>query len=662
MSDKETGPPTESSGYFRDLSGWVDRLTKIIFIAMPLAGCFFIMDVPFYLEWSILREQYYGLILAMILPCTFILVPMSRKSPRDRVPWYDAILAVLGAVVGLYVAIFYLKITLALGTITPDRVILGTIGIFLILEASRRVTNWFLASFGLFFILFPHLSWLFPDLLSGLSLPFSQQVNYLFLETNAMLGIIFGVAAIIVLAFILFGNLLFSIGGGAFITNVAMAAFGRFRGGPGKMAVVGSSLFGTISGVAVANVATTGVVTIPLMKRIGYRNHIAGAIEAVASTGGQICPPIMGATAFVMAEVLGIPYQKVAIAAIIPAFLYYTTIFFQVDMEAGKSGLKGLPREQLPKIFSFMGKSPFFIIPFAVLLVALFVLYLAPAKAALIGVASILILGFFFQKETRFRLHWILDGLHETGRALVQLGSIAALAGIVVGTISYTGFGFIISLYLGQLAGGNLFILLPIVAVASLIMGMGMPTLSVYIVLAILLAPTMVQLGVEPIAAHLFILYLGTASMVTPPVCIAAYAAAAIANASPIRTGFAAARFGVIAYIVPFLFIFFPALLFQGSPGGILVATVTALFGCFALSAALTGYLFQELSPVKRILFALAGIGLMIPIKGQSVGFCLLCNLTSAVIMFSLLTFEWKRKREIGRISKPIQGRLLRSH
>ena len=331
-------------------------------------------------------------------------------------------------------------------------------------------------------------------------------------------------------------------------------------------------------------------------------------------------------------------------------------------MEAGKSGLKGLPREQLPKIFSFMGKSPFFIIPFAVLLVALFVLYLAPAKAALIGVASILILGFFFQKETRFRLHWILDGLHETGRALVQLGSIAALAGIVVGTISYTGFGFIISLYLGQLAGGNLFILLPIVAVASLIMGMGMPTLSVYIVLAILLAPTMVQLGVEPIAAHLFILYLGTASMVTPPVCIAAYAAAAIANASPIRTGFAAARFGVIAYIVPFLFIFFPALLFQGSPGGILVATVTALFGCFALSAALTGYLFQELSPVKRILFALAGIGLMIPIKGQSVGFCLLCNLTSAVIMFSLLTFEWKRKREIGRISKPIQGRLLRSH
>ena len=464
-----------------------------------------------------------------------------------------------------------------------------------------------------------------------------------------MLGIIFGVAAIIVLAFILFGNLLFSIGGGAFITNVAMATFGQFRGGPGKMAVVGSSLFATISGVAVANVATTGVVTIPLMKRIGYRPYIAGAIESVASTGGQLCPPIMGATAFVMAEVLGIPYQKVAIAAIIPALLYYASIFFQVDMEAGKAGLKGLPREQLPKIFSVMGKSPFFIIPFTVLLFALFYLYMTPPKAALMGVSSIVILGFFFQKETRFRIGWILDGLHGTGKALLQLASIGALAGIIVGTISYTGLGFLISLYLGQFAGGHLFILLPIVAVASLIMGMGMPTLSVYIILAILLAPAMVELGVQPIAAHLFILYLGTASMVTPPVCIAAYAGAAIANTAPMRTGFAAARFGIIAYIVPFLFIFFPELLFQGSPAGILVATVTALFGCFTLAAALTGFLFQRLNPGKRILFALAGLGLMIPIKGH-MGFSLVCNISAAVMMLLLFAIEWRRKAEINSV------------
>ena len=330
MSEKDSST-TSGMANRRHLQGWVAKLVRLIFIAIPLLGAFFIMDVPFYLRWTILREQYYGILLAMILPCTFLLVPAYKKAQKNRVPWYDAILAILGAVVGLYIALFYREITLTLGNVTPDRVIIGTIGILLVVEASRRVTNWILALFGMFFLVFPHLSWLFPDLLTGLTLPYSQQVNYLFLETNGMLSIIFGVAAIIVLAFILFGNLLFAVGGGDFITNVAMSTFGRFRGGPGKMAVVASSLFGTISGVAVANVATTGVVTIPLMKRIGYKAHIAGAIEAVASTGGQLAPPIMGATAFVMAEMLGVPYQKVVVAAIIPALLYYATVFFQVD-------------------------------------------------------------------------------------------------------------------------------------------------------------------------------------------------------------------------------------------------------------------------------------------------------------------------------------------
>jgi len=645
MSDKETGPLAESAGNFRDLHGWVDLLTKIIFIAMPLVGCFFIMDVPFYLEWSILREQYYGLILAMVLPCVFILFPMSEQSPRDRVPWYDAILAVLGVVVGLYVFIFYLKITLVLGIITPDRVILGTIALALILEATRRTTNLFLAVFGLIFIVLPHFYFVAPDIFSGIRLPFDQQVNFLFLETNGMLSIILGVAAIIVLSFVLFGNLLFNIGGGAFITNVAMAGFGRFRGGPGKIAVVGSSLFATISGVAVANVATTGVVTIPLMKRIGYKPHIAGAIESVASTGGQLCPPIMGATAFVMAEVIGVPYQQVAIAAIIPAFLYYVAIFFQVDMEAGKAGLKGLPREQLPRLSGVMGKSYLFVLPFAVLVAALFVLYLSPQKSALMGVLSILILGLFIQKETRFRLGWILEALRQTGSTMLIITPIAALAGIVVGTLAYTGGGFLVSLYLSQVAGGNLFILLPVIAIACFILGMGMPTLPAYIVLAILMAPTVVQLGIEPIAAHLFILYYATASMVTPPVCIAAYAGAAIAGSEPMRTGFAAARFGIIAYIVPFLFVFFPALIFKGSPEAIFICIATALLGCFVLSAALSGHLFKELNPIKRVILGLGGIGLLIPIQRHLTTFSSLINIVCGGLALLLIMWEWRGRR-----------------
>ncbi len=567
---------------------------------------------------------------------------MSKQSPRDRVPWYDAILAVLGVVVGLYVFIFYLKITLVLGIITPDRVILGTIALALTLEATRRVTNLFLAVFGLIFIVLPHFAFVAPDLFSGLRLPFDQQVNFLFLETNGILSIILGVAAIIVLSFVLFGNLLFNIGGGAFITNVSMAGFGRFRGGPGKIAVVGSSLFATISGVAVANVATTGVVTIPLMKKIGYRPHVAGAIESVASTGGQLCPPIMGATAFVMAEVIGVPYQQVAIAAIIPAFLYYAAIFFQVDMEAGKAGLKGLPREQLPRLSDVMGKSYLFVLPFAVLVYALFVLFLSPEKCALMGALSILVLGLIIQKETRFRLGWILGALRQTGSTMLIIVPIAALAGIVVGTLAYTGGGFLVSLYLSQVAGGNLFVLLPVIAIACFILGMGMPTLPAYIVLAILMAPTVVQLGIEPIAAHLFILYYAIASMVTPPVCIAAYAGAAIAGSEPMRTGWAAARLGIIAYIVPFLFVFFPALIFKGSPQAILMCVATALLGCFVLSAALSGYLFKELNQIKRVILGLAGIGLLIPIQSHAAMFSSFINIAGGGLALLLIIWEWR--------------------
>ena len=646
MTVKQSKPPAASSGIFRNLDGWSGRLTKMTFIAIPLVGCFFVMDIPFYFEWAVLREQYYGLILALVLPCTFALVPMTKRAPRDRIPWYDLILALLGVVVGLYIAIFYQGIALALGTITPDRVIFGTIALVLIVEASRRVTNWILAGFGLLFILFPHFAWLVSDFFTGMNIPYPQQVNYLFLETNGMLSIIFGVAAIVVLAFVLFGNLIFSLGGGAFITDIAMASFGRYRGGPAKIAVVGSTLFGTISGVVVANVATTGVVTIPLMKRIGYKPHLAGAIESVASTGGQLCPPIMGVTAFVMAELLGVPYRQVAIAALIPALLYYAAIFFQVDMEAGKGGMKGLPADQLPKVSRVMNKSYLFIIPFAALIAALFVMYLSPEKGALVGVLSILAIGLLIQKETRFRLGWILEALDQTGRALLLICPIAALAGIVVGTISYTGIGFLISLYLGQVAGGNIFILMPIIALACFILGMGMPTLPAYIVLAVLMGPTMVQLGIVPMAAHMFILYYAGLSMITPPVCIAAYAGAAIAGSEPMRTGLAAARLGIISYVVPFLFIFFPALLFIGSWLEILVAFATALWGCFVLSAALVGFLFRRLGPLKRILFGLSGLALLIPIRSHTDILNLSVNIAGFAVAFLLTLAEWYGRRE----------------
>lgn len=443
-------------------------------------------------------------------------------------------------------------------------------------------------------------------------------------------------------------------GGGDFITDFSMSVLGGFRGGPGKIAVVASSLFGTISGVAISNVVTTGVVTIPLMKKIGYKPHVAGAIEAVASTGGIIMPPVMGVTAFIMAEMIGVPYFKIAIAAIIPAILYYAAIFFQVDMEAGKTGLKGLPREQLPKISKAINKIYLFIIPFTILIIGLFILCWAPDKSALTAVISILALGFLISKETRLKFDWITKGLKDATQAIILIGPLGVLAGIIVGTVSYTGLGFLLSLNIIQLAGGNLFILLLITAIVCLILGMGMPPIPAYVLLAVLVAPAMVQLGVDVMAAHLFIVYFSSISMITPPVCGAAYAGAALAGADPMRTGWTATRLGIIAYIVPFLFVQFPGLLLKGSFLEIFITFTTALFGCFILASSLSGYLFYELNLIKRVLFAISGLGLLIPIQKHLLEIGLITNFVSAIMAIILLIHELQKRSKLRRQNERI--------
>jgi TRAP transporter 4TM/12TM fusion protein len=544
-------------------------------------------------------------------------------------------------VAGLYVAIFYPEILWSLGVITPDRVIMSTAAILLVLEGVRRLTGWVLPALGLLFILYARFTWLAPGIFHGPGIPWSRLVNSLWLDPNAVLGIPMEVTAVIVVAYILFGNLLFNVGGGQFLTNVAMAAFGRFRGGPAKMAVVASGLFGTISGSAVSNVVATGVVTIPLMKRTGYKPHVAGAIEAVASTGGQIMPPVMGAAAFIIPEYTGIAYSKVAIAAFLPALLYYICLFVQVDLEAGKTGLKGLPRDQLPRLHGVLGQSYLFIVPLAALVYALFILFLAPGKAALFAVAPILLIS-FFPRQTRFRLSWLLEALEKTGQGLLELTLVVATAGLIIGVINFSGVGFILPLFLGHLAGENIFLLLFIIAVANIILGMGMPTVAVYILLAVLMAPILIQLGVGVLAAHLFILYYGILSMITPPVCFAAYAGAAIARADSMRTGYTAMRLGILAYIVPFLFLFSPTLLLMGPTVNIVLSTVTAIAGCFLLGCALVGHLFSRLSLPIRLLMGLAGIGLLIPIQRHFFTVTLLINILAACLALVLLMLEWR--------------------
>jgi TRAP transporter 4TM/12TM fusion protein len=636
---------------FRSLSKRLRLLTKLLLTALPVAAVFFVMDSPSYLGWDFLREQYYGIVLAIVLACVFLLVPPTKGAARNQVPWYDVILSIMGFGVGLYVTIFYPRILQWLGTITPDRVIVSSLAILLVLEGVRRLTGWVLPSLGLLFILYARFTWLVPGIFHGEGIPWDRLVNSLYLDPNAVMGIPMEVTAVIVVAYILFGNLLFGVGGGEFLTNVAMAAFGRYRGGPAKMAVVASCLFGTISGSAVSNVVSTGVVTIPLMKRTGYKPHVAGAIEAVASTGGQIMPPIMGAAAFIIAEYTGIPYPKVAIAAFLPAVLYYICIFVQVDLEAGKTGLKGLPWDQLPPLKRILGEGYLFIIPLAALVYALFILFLAPGKAALFGAASILVIS-FFQHQTRFRLSWFLEALEKTGQGLLELTLVVAVAGLIIGVITFSGVGFIFPFLLGRWAGGNVFLLLFIIAVANIILGMGMPTVAVYILLSVLMAPALIHLGVGVLAAHLFILYYGILSMITPPVCFAAFAGASLAGADSMRTGYTAMRLGILAYIIPFLFLFSPALLLMGPLGNIVVSMVTAIAGCFLLGVALVGYLFRQLSPQMRMLMGLAAIGLLIPIQRQFFMITLLSNILWAFVAVGLLLWEWRRRPQLAVTSK----------
>jgi TRAP transporter 4TM/12TM fusion protein len=382
-----------------------------------------------------------------------------------------------------------------------------------------------------------------------------------------------------------------------------------------------------------------GPITIPLMMRTGYRAPLAAAIEAVASTGGQIMPPVMGAAAFIMAEFLAVPYREVAVAAALPAILFYVALFAQVDLEAGKAGLRGFSRQELPALLPVLGRGWVFFLPLSILVYVLFIQNSDAGDAGMFAALATLALG-FLKKELRSRLRWVLETLVSTGRTLLELGVTVALAGLVVGVVQVSGLGFILSYGLVSLAGGNILALLLLTAVVSMILGMGMPTTAVYILLAVLVAPALAQLGIDPLASHLFIFYFGMVSMITPPICLAAYTAAAIVQADSMRTGLQATRLGIVAYIVPFLFAFSPALLLKGSAVDVCLAAVTAVAGTILLAVALTGYLFRQIGWLKRVVLVLAALGLLFPHVGPGILFSWLTNAVGIALAAAVLASE----------------------
>ena len=643
-----------SSGKFRSLSGASKVTLRVLIFSLTILGSLWAMEIHHSLSWAFFKEQYLGLFLALALGSIFIGTKVRAREAGDRVPWYDWLLAAAGFLVGGYVTIMYPIIAYRLGILSPDRWILGGLAILLILEATRRLVGWSLVSLALVFILYARFAYLLPGLFYAKGSSWGRIAAYLYLDASGLFGFPLAVTASMVVAFIFFGQALYAVGGDKFLTDIALCAMGRYRGGPAKVSVVSSSLFGTVSGSAVANVVVDGPITIPMMRRTGYPAHMAAAIEAVASTGGQVMPPVMGVAAFLIAEFLAIPYGEVALAAAIPACLYYVALFTQVDLEAAKRGLIGLPVDQLPKLRGVMRRGWVFLVPLLVLIYTLIIDNWEAGKAGMAAVISTFLVG-LLQKETRPTFGGFLSSIEETGRTMLDLVAITALAGFVIGALQLSGLTFKLSLMLVTVAGGNALFLLVLTAIVCIILGMGMPTTIIYVMLAVLVGPALTQLGIMPLAAHLFIFYFGMMSMITPPVCMATYAAAAIARSDFWSTGWMGMRLGIVAYVVPFVFAFHPALLFKGTIDEIIVAVLTALVGVVFLGIGVSGYLFRPLGWVKRTLMSSAGL-LLIP--SPSGLYWLAANVIGLGLGLVVVLWEWKgRSLRVVPVAEPSSSR-----
>lgn len=552
--------------------------------------------------------------LGIALALVFLVYPVKGGQKPHRVPWYDFIAAIAGFAACAFVAYEYERIFEDLHLRPDDAMVASLIIVVLTAEGLRRAAGNVLFVFLIVFILIGLFGHFIPGQFQGRNVDIDRMLIYIAMDSNGLVGIPMIVTTTIIIAFVFFGNLLAASGGSGFFTDISTALMGRYRGGSSKIAVTASSLFGAISGSAVSNVVSTGVITIPMMRRGGYSAQSAAAIEAVASTGGQLMPPMMGAAAFVMAEFLQIEYRDVVLAALIPAILYYVALFIQVDLVAGREGITAVEDDKIPDRWPVFRAGWLYMVPFAVVILGLFWLNLRPHAAALWAALSIIPIGLFVGYQgARMNLLKVVKVLAETGITVVQIVMIGAMAGMIIGVLNITGLGFNMTQALILIAGGNLFLILAMAAVISIILGMGMPTLGVYLLLATLVAPSMVELGVQPMAAHLFALYFGMLSMITPPVAIAAFAAANVAGTHPMPTAMAATRFGWSAYIVPFLFVLSPELLMEGTVISILWTFATACIGIWFTSAGITGYFVGRLTLLYRLLFIVAGLSLMLP-------------------------------------------------
>jgi len=561
--------------------------------------------------------------------------------------WFDWAAAAVSLLLCGTIAVRYEALTSEIALMPLEGIVGSAILILLVLEASRRISGLgfvsIIVAMAVYIFISPH----FPGEFQTRPVAPERLLVYLGLDINGIISTILQVAVLIVIPFTILGQVLARTGGADFFSDIAMAAMGRFRGGAGKIAVVGSGLFGMISGSAVSNVLAVGIVTIPTMVRSGFTPHRAAAIESVGSTGGQLMPPVMGASAFIMAEFLQVSYGAVCIAAAIPAFLYYACLFMHVDLEAAKQNIGAAAIADAPSIGEVFRSGWHFLIPIGFLIAALIypqVFRLTPEKAAVVSTLILMLLALLFgYRGRRTSIPDMLKAIVETGRVSLDIILIGAAAGLMVGILSISGLAFGMTLQLVALSGDNIFLLLLLIAVLAFLLGIGLPTVSVYILTATLLAPALIKLGVTPMAAHMFVMYNGILSMITPPVAFAAYAAANIARTDGWTTGWIACLVGWSTFILPFLFVLTPSLLMDGSVAAIVLNLIRVLLGIFLGTAAVVGFALDRLPAQARAVYALLALAVVLPPEAFSGAVWI--NAAGVAIAAAILGYSYVHRR-----------------
>ncbi len=608
-----------SSGKKRAFGGSLKLLVTVLTVALAV----FQLYTAFFGLFPSMQQR--SLHMAFVIPLIFLLYPMWKSSPKDRPSMLDWFLAVAAAVCTLYIFFMYEDIAKRAGMYRQYELYLGVAMIVLVFEAARRVLGYPLPIFCSLFIFFAYYGRSMPGPFRHFGLSIPRIIEELYLTTDGLFGLVTGVSATYIYLFILFGAFLGSTGTSQFFNDLAMALTGHLKGGPAKIAVVSSAFMGTISGSTSANVATTGAFTIPLMKKIGYRAHFAGAVEAAASTGGQIMPPVLGAAAFIIADSLGVSYLKVLSAAVVPAILYFWGIWCCLSLEAAKMGLQGLPKESLPKLKDVLFKSGYKAIPLVGIIYFLVRGY-NPLYAGCWGIVLSVLLS-FVRKEDRLDLKSFVATLEEGSKSALSVAIACVIVGVVIGMMGATGIALKVGDVILGFTRGNLLLTLIATMLLSMVLGMGMPTTASYVMASAVAAPALILLGGKAIDVHFFVFFYAVLSSVTPPVCVGAYTAAGIAGSDPNKTAFASIKLALAGFIVPFVFIYSPDIMLTNVTSWpvTLFAIFTACAGVYGLAIATEGFIVRPVPLWGRALALIGAISLIVPgILSDTVGFSLL--------------------------------------